>query len=68
MQIRCSHCHRPFALSRDEVVQALDTISVESMSHYNAHCPHCGRVNRISQQELRRSAPDWQKKPAPDQS
>lgn len=60
MQIRCSNCHKPFAISKDEVHLALDTISAEGLAHYNAHCPHCRRANRISPEELHRAAPDWQ--------
>ncbi|MFM8320340.1 MAG: hypothetical protein ACKOC5_05420 [Chloroflexota bacterium] len=60
MQIRCTNCHKPFALSREAVHAALDQISSENFSHYNAGCPHCRRVNRISRQELQRAAPDWQ--------
>lgn len=59
MQIRCSNCHRPYALNRDMVVLALNTIHEQKMNHYNAPCPHCRRVNRVSQQELLRAAPNW---------
>jgi len=59
MQIRCHNCHRPFALSKEIVHLALDSIIAENLSHYDATCPHCRRVNRISQAELKRAAPDW---------
>jgi hypothetical protein len=59
MQIRCSNCHKPFALSREAVHVALDTVTAENLSHFNAYCPHCRRANRISRQELLRAAPDW---------
>lgn len=59
MQIRCSHCHRPFALGKEDVHAALDALQAEDLSHFNTHCPHCGRSNRVSRQELQRSAPDW---------
>jgi phage FluMu protein Com len=62
MQIRCQHCHKPFALGKEAVHEALDEISEQSLNHYNLDCPHCRRVNRISPDELKRSAPDWQKK------
>ena len=64
MQIRCNHCHKPFAINKEAVHLALDTITAEGLSHYNAHCPHCRRVNRVSAQELRRAAPDWHSRPA----
>ncbi len=59
MQIRCSNCHKPFALNKEIVHTALDTIEKEGLSHYDAVCPHCRRVNHISRAELLRAAPDW---------
>jgi len=59
MQIRCYHCHKPFAIGRETVHQALDFLTTSGMGHYDAQCPHCRRVNRVSQQELLRAAPDW---------
>jgi phage FluMu protein Com len=59
MQIRCYHCHKPFALSKDAVHAALDTMMVSEQHHYNAFCPHCRRANRVSYDELARAAPDW---------
>lgn len=68
MQIRCVNCHKPFALSKDEIHIALDTLNENGLSHYNAHCPHCRRANRVSHQELQRSAPDWQPKPVSEET
>ncbi len=59
MQIRCSNCHRPYGLNRDQVHTALDMLEAEEMGHYNTTCPHCRRVNRVSRDELLRAAPDW---------
>jgi phage FluMu protein Com len=59
MQIRCQHCHKPFGLSRETVHAALDMIAAEDLNHYNAQCPHCRRVNRVSKEELSHAAPDW---------
>jgi phage FluMu protein Com len=61
MQIRCMNCHKPFALKHETVLATLDMMTSQEMSHYDAHCPHCRRVNRISRDELLRSAPDWKK-------
>ncbi len=60
MQIRCVNCNKPFALNKDSVHAALDLVQRDDLSHYDAACPHCRRVNRISKQELQRAAPDWQ--------
>jgi hypothetical protein len=64
MQILCYHCHKPYALNKDAVHFALDQIVSENLSHYDAPCPHCRRVNRVSQKELLRAAPDWKQKDA----
>lgn len=62
MQIRCYHCHKPFALGREAVHAALDEVTERNLSHFDAHCPHCRRVNRVSRDELLRAAPDWSEK------
>jgi len=59
MQIRCTNCHRPFALAKDAVHNALDHLVSQGQTSYSIACPHCRRVNHISLQELRRAAPDW---------
>lgn len=59
MQIRCRNCHKPFALGKEAVYYALDTMTAKGLNHYNANCPHCRRVNRVSLEELLRAAPDW---------
>ena len=59
MQLRCSNCHRPFALSKEAVSSALDYVFAEDLNHYNAQCPHCRRVNRVAKKQLRRAAPNW---------
>jgi hypothetical protein len=37
-------------------------LTEQDLGHYNAQCPHCRRMNRVSRDELLRAAPDW--KPA----
>jgi len=59
MQIRCQNCHRPFGMDKAVVHVALDQLTSENLGHYNAHCPHCGKSNRVSKSELQRAAPDW---------
>ncbi len=59
MQIRCYHCHKPYAIGKQETFTALEVLSTQGLSHYDAPCPHCRRVNRVSRPELERSAPDW---------
>jgi phage FluMu protein Com len=59
MQIRCYHCSKPFAVSREAVHTALDQLISQKLSHYDAACPHCRRVNRVARQELQHAAPEW---------
>ena len=60
MQIRCTNCHKPFAIGKETVHAALDAIYTDDLIHYNVQCPHCRRANRLSPKELKRAAPDWQ--------
>ena len=59
MQILCYQCHKPYALNKEIVRAALDQMSAEDLTHFDAPCPHCRRVNRVSRKELLRAAPDW---------
>lgn len=60
MQIRCTNCHKPYALNKEMVIAALDQLFRDNQNHYNTQCPHCRRMNRVSRQELERYAPGWQ--------
>jgi phage FluMu protein Com len=64
MQIRCFNCHKPFALGKDTLHAALDIMAEENLSHYNAHCPHCGKVNRVAHHDMLKAAPEWSKQKA----
>jgi phage FluMu protein Com len=59
MQIRCSQCHKPFALGKEGVNTALETITAEDLSYYTISCPHCRRSNKVTREELLRAAPGW---------
>ena len=67
MQIRCTQCHKPFALNKDAVHAALETITEQGLNHYNVTCPHCRRTNRVSRDDLLRAAPGWKKEQSEDQ-
>jgi phage FluMu protein Com len=67
MQIRCSYCHKPFALGKEIVQEALDVTAEEEMNHYNASCPHCRKTNKVSREELLRAAPGWTRREAGEQ-
>ena len=62
MQVRCQHCHKPFALSKETVHAALDMMAEEDLHHYNVKCPHCRKTTQVPKDELLRHAPDWVKK------
>ena len=73
INIRCFSCHTPFSIKIEEVEAALTEIYQEGHKHYNANCPRCGRVNKVSKKQLHRAAPKWEqpkdtkkKKPAKD--
>ena len=59
MQLRCHNCHKPFALSKEAIYSALEKVTNENLKHFDAHCPHCRRVNRIARKQLERAAPGW---------
>jgi hypothetical protein len=59
-------CHKPFALSKEAVHQALDEMEVGKLHHHNAYCPHCRRANRLSREELLHAAPDWKPQSIPE--
>lgn len=60
MQLRCSYCQTMFALSRDEMLAALQYITEEDLLYYDAHCPKCRRANRVERNKLQRAYPNWQ--------
>jgi phage FluMu protein Com len=60
MQLRCTFCHLPFAITREGVYNALEEIHAKELSHFNLSCPHCRKINRIPKNQLLRAAPGWQ--------
>jgi hypothetical protein len=60
MNVRCYNCQFPFALNREEVYAALEQMHTEDLKHYNATCPRCGKVNKVSENQLKASAPEWE--------
>lgn len=60
MNLRCMYCQTMFAVSRDEMLIALQTMEREALTHYDAHCPKCRRANRIERKKLELANPNWQ--------
>ncbi len=59
MQLRCTYCQTMFALSRDEMLAALEHMEEEKLRYYDAHCPKCRRANRVDQFKLQMAYPSW---------
>ncbi len=47
MQIKCTFCATPFALTKDQVTEAIEVVKKDPHAHYNAHCPKCRRAVRV---------------------
>lgn len=60
MNLRCMYCQTMFAISREEMVAALQTMEAENLTHYDAHCPKCRRANRVERKKLELANPNWQ--------
>ena len=59
INIRCFSCHTPFSVTTEEAASALAKLHEESMKHYNALCPRCGKSNKVSKAQLKRAVPGW---------
>jgi len=59
MQLRCTYCQTMFALSRDELLAALEHATSEKLQYYPAHCPKCRRANRVERTRMERFFPGW---------
>ncbi len=59
MNIRCSFCQTPYALSRVALLDALQEVDSKNLTHYDAHCPRCRRAAQISRQKLEMAMPNW---------
>ena len=57
MQIRCFKCQMPIALGRDVVIEALEMVKKENLTHYDVRCPKCRTTNRVAKKQLSRMAP-----------
>jgi hypothetical protein len=48
-----------FALSREEMLAALEHMEENELIYYEAHCPNCRRGNRVERTRMERFFPDW---------
>jgi len=61
MQVHCTYCQTMFAISRDEMLAALQHMEQHSQKYYDAHCPKCRRANRVEGKRIEVFFPDWKK-------
>ncbi len=61
MQIHCTYCQTMFAISREDMLAALEHMEEDKKIYYDAHCPKCRRANRVERARMERFFPDWKK-------
>jgi phage FluMu protein Com len=59
LNIRCAFCQTPYTLSRVTMIDALQEVDSQKLSHYDAQCPRCRRVTQIPRQRLEMAMPNW---------
>jgi len=59
MQLRCTYCQTMFAISRENMLAALEHMEENKLIYHDAHCPKCRRANRVEKRLLERAFPDW---------
>jgi hypothetical protein len=59
MNIRCAFCQTPYTLSRVEMLDALQEMDSQNLTHYDAHCPRCRRATQIPRQRMEMAMPKW---------
>jgi hypothetical protein len=59
MNIRCAFCQTPYTLSRVEMLDALQEMDAQNLTHYDAHCPRCRRATQIPRQRMEMAMPNW---------
>jgi len=59
MNIRCAFCQTPYTLSRVTMLDALQEVDSQKLTHYDAQCPRCRRATRVPRQRLEMAMPNW---------
>lgn len=59
LNIRCAFCQTPYTLSRVTMLDALQEVDSQKLSHYDAQCPRCRRSTQIPRQRLEMAMPNW---------
>jgi predicted nucleic acid-binding Zn-ribbon protein len=61
MQIRCTYCQTMFAISREDMLSALEQMDENKQIYHPMHCPKCRRANRVERMRMERFFPEWKK-------
>lgn len=48
MQIKCAFCSMPFALTNEQVAEAIQIVKENPHAHYDAHCPKCRHTTKLA--------------------
>jgi len=59
MNIRCAFCQTPYTLSRVAMLDALQEMDSQKLTHYDAHCPRCRRATQLPRQRMEMFMPKW---------
>jgi len=59
MNIKCAFCQTPYTLSRIQMIDALQKMDAEKLTHYDAHCPRCRRATRVERKRVEMFFPNW---------
>jgi len=59
MNIKCSFCQVPYAISRVDMLDALQEMDAKKLTHYDVHCPRCRRATPIPRQRMEMFMPNW---------
>jgi phage FluMu protein Com len=57
MQLRCYRCGWSFGIKNEEILFAIEALEESGGVHYDIRCPRCRHTNKISLEQLKRSAP-----------
>ena len=59
MQLRCNKCHKPYNITREFAIAALEEMTKENHKFQMMQCPNCRKTNKVSKKEFERAAPGW---------
>ncbi|NIM93709.1 MAG: hypothetical protein GTO18_08360 [Anaerolineales bacterium] len=57
MQLRCYRCGWSFAIKKEEIAFAVESLEESGGVHYDVRCPRCRHINKIPLTQLQRAVP-----------